>query len=289
MDIREQFKSKVLQFAKRPGMFTGSSGFEYIQSFFYGWSYAAPDVFPWYCDYDMQYWLFMQESASIAHAASINGWSLFERCYGTKQTAVEMFQEMTKCLPYTSNTEANWEDTVSSHIWQIYILYHWKSSEYREYKKEISRFYHPVHQSVRDIVGEVKTDYESVVPFVKRMIAEPTDELVIYIHYERYFLQVRFLYYSQHDGWIENTSLGGDEQYYHNLVILHAYCALVQKEEHKNHVVTLHMNLEQIETEITEVDDVWYRIFNENEDKSSCNKNTFRDSYMAWRKTVIQK
>lgn len=287
METREEFKRKMTQFAKRPGMYVGKNRLDYIQCFCNGWFYAMPDMFQWYSDYDMQRWLFMQESVSIAHAASINGWSLFERCYGIGQNAVEMFQEMIKHIPYSSVLEADWGDTVSSHINQIYSLYHWKSSRCSDCKTAISKYYHPVHQSIRDIIGEVTSNYESIIPFVRRMIPEPTDEFQIYIHYERYFLQVRFLYYSPTHGWIENTSLRDGKQYYFDLVILHAYCALVQKEEHKNHIIMLNIRQGNIETEVNEVDDIWYRIFNKNEDISSCNLNPFQNSYMVWRETVI--
>lgn len=73
METREKFKSKMAQFAKRPGVYVGRRRLDYIQCFYYGWIYAAPDMFQWYCDYDMQKWLFMQESVSIAHATSLDG------------------------------------------------------------------------------------------------------------------------------------------------------------------------------------------------------------------------
>lgn len=244
-------------------------------------------MFQWYCDYDMQKWLFMQESASIAHAASINGWSLFKRCYGIDQNAVEMFQKMVEQIPYTSVLEADWGDTVASHIYQIYSLYHWKSSTKGEFKTKISEYYHPVNQSIRDIIGEVDVAYESIVPLVKRMILELTEDIRIYIHYESYFLQVRFLYYSQNK-WIENIALRDGQQYYYNLIILHAYCALVQKKEHKNHTVTLTIKQGNIESEVHEVEDIWYNIFNKDQDISSCNLNPFQSSYMEWRK-IAQK
>lgn len=144
-----------------------------------------------------------------------------------------------------------------------------------------------MHQSIRDIIGEVTPTYESIIPFAKRMIPEPTDEFQIYIHYEHYFLQVRFLYHSQSHDWIENISLRDGKQYYYDLVILHAYCALIQKEEHKNHIIILNIRQGNIETEVNEADDIWDRILNKNEDISSCDLKPFQNSYMDWRETVI--
>jgi len=37
-----------------------------------------------------------------------------------------------------------------------------------------------------------------------------------------------------------------------------------------------------------QADDIWYRIFNKNEDLSSCNLNPFQRSYAAWKNSVLE-
>lgn len=236
-------------------------------------------------DYDMKKWLFDKESASIAHASSINGWSLFERCYGISEKAIHTFREMLDDIPYSHSSDYHLEDTVAWHIYQIYMLYHWGNNncERDNFCAAVSSNYYPVSQSIRDIVKEVHPSYESLIPFVERMITSPHDELWIYIHYERYFQQVRFLCHTDSRGWIDNVDLTDYENYYNNLVVLHAYCALVQKEEHKNHIVTLHIKHATVKIDIHEVEDVWYRIFNEDEDISASNLNPFSASYTEWK------
>lgn len=279
--FHENEEYKVLKnLAVRPGMFVGANRLDYIERFLNGFLFYKREILKeescWNSNYEMQRWLFYKESVSIAHGNVINGWSLMARCYGQEKRACEQFRAFMEETPYPADKGKS-VPTVAEHIYRIYSYYFW------EEKEIVSDVF---LQEAINIIGTVNNSYESIIPFVKQMIPESYEDLLIYVHYETYFLQIRFLYYNQAKGWVDNTALVNQEHYYRDLIILHAYVLLVQKEEHPSHIVTIHSKQNEIVIETMEVADHWNAVLNHGADKRLCSQNPMSLSFFQWRNNI---
>ena len=142
-----------------------------------------------------------------------------------------------------------------------------------------------IENTVSKLVDKPERTYESIIPIISRMIPESFDDLWVYLHYERYFLCIRFLYHNEKADWVENTDLSYRDDYFHNLLVLHAYATFVQKEERPSHILTLrhHKNMTTIIEEL--VTDVWFDILNKPDANTSAyDENPFYISYSKWTK-----
>ena len=306
LSTKQSLKKLLMSIAERPGMYVSKCRFDYIDCFQQGlgmgFSYAchalkqnAPTMYPWNSHYDIQKWLLLKESVSIVRSTVINGWMLFQRCYGIKQSAFEQFQKMLEEIEFSSHDEYSiHDDGVDAHIFQVYCLYKYgrnlSDEEIREYHKfntTVSAKYYPVNDDIKSIIGEIGNDYASIIPIVNRLINEPYDDLLIYLHYETCFLCVKFLYRTGQNDWVESSALRHQDDSYDNLVILHAYAAIIQKEEHKNHIITLRKTKDDVYTSCAETKDIWAEIRDDNVDISALDKNSFIESYSNWLKGVI--
>ncbi|MDQ0362276.1 hypothetical protein [Breznakia pachnodae] len=291
-------KEQEILFAvlERPGLYVGKNRLDYVGNFFSGFTYHAglsPDnKLETNFNYPMQKWLFYKESVSIAHSASINGWSVLSRCYGNNEDGCNKLKEFLQEL-WIENTISDSEDrgvddTVGCHIYQIYRYYHWKLSSFVEtFSFEVSKDYYPVSERIKKWIGEIEYSYESLIPLIRKMVDEPFDRLKIYLHYDRYFLQVRFLYYSESNGWIDNVELIDKDDYYLHLTILHAYTAIIQREEHPSHVITIEFENNEISINYKGMEDYWYKIFNEDLDKNYASKEPMAMLYNEWKANVV--
>lgn len=129
--------------------------------------------------------------------------------------------------------------------------------------------------------------YDSIVHLIKRIIPQPVEKIYVYLHYEQYFLQVRFLYYSKSLGWLDNDTLVDQKNYYLHLTIIHAYVSLIQKEEHPNHVITIYSEKDKNEIEFEETIDYWHDIYNAGLDIDFSNKAPMAQSYSNWKERII--
>jgi len=276
---RQTFGEAVIQMAHRPTMYIGEYRFDYWIQFLMGYRAHAYKVAPWKYDYDMQRWLFLKESVSI-RSSYFNGWVLFQCCYGNGKEALDQFKAMVEEVEFSYDERY---DTVYWHINQICHFYEFGPDlEAIEYYNKMGSDYYPASNTIKDIIGEIKHDYKSLIPLITRMIDEPFDDLRIYLHYERYFLCVKFLYYTKDKGWVDNTSLTDQPGYYHSLVILHAYASLIQKKEHPNHIISMRHKNKSTTINYKKRTDVWYEILNKGLDISACDKNPFSKSYANW-------
>lgn len=272
----------IKNIATRPGMFVGDNRLDYIEIYlngFYAYKKSIlKDKLHLPIDYELEKWLFFKESVIIAHAATLNGWSLMMRCYGYEKKACEQFRvflEETAFIHYNKSNEL----TVAQQIFEIYSYFHWN--------KEIDKDFYPLIQEIRNMIGKSKYSYEKIVSFVSKIISEPHDDLWIYLHYENYFQQVRFLYHTESKGWIDNTDLVSCKKYYQNLIILHAYVTLVQKEKHSNHVITIHCKNNKIFVDTMEIVDYWNEVFNHGADKSMRNENPLNYLFSKWAGNIV--
>jgi len=249
-------------------------------------------MYNWACNYDIQRWVFLKESISL-NSISHRWRILLQRCYGNRQEAFNQFQVLLEEIPFSNGNEFSLIDTVSCHIKQIYHLYKYEC-EYdfdQRYSavpnSKVSSDYYPVNETIRNIIVKIRHGYENIVPFIIQMINEPYDDLRIYLHYECYFLCVRFLYHTEKDGWVDSTTLMHQHDYYNSLVILHAYASLIQREEHSNHIITLCHTSGVTTIDIVEIEDVWRGIINNDIDISESDKNPFCKSYLEWKNSTI--
>jgi hypothetical protein len=252
---KQTLKAFLAKISQWPGMYIGENRFDYLRHFVGGAFYSplwfsevkgetSPiTIFDWQCDYDMQRWLFLKESISIAHSASINGWTIFQLCFGNGRKAIEQFQVMIKEILFSSGDKYERGDTVSSHIWQVYRHYKYSGISSKAVKSYYidaeSEDYYPVSEAIKNTIGEVSYNYESIIPFITRMIKESFSDLRVYLHYGAYFLCVKFMYKSKENVWVENVALANQPDFYYDLVILHAYASIVQQEEHDCHIMYL--------------------------------------------------
>lgn len=219
-----------------------------------------------------------KESVSIAHAATLNSWSLMMRCYGYEKKACEQFRLFLEETSFTDHNKGA-EQTVAHQIYQLYSYFHWN--------KETDKAFYPLIQEIKNRNGNSKYSYEKIVSFVNNMIEEQHDDLWVYLHYENYFQQVRFLYHTESKGWIDNTELVHHKDYYKNLIILHAYVALAQQENHSHHIITIHFKNNKSYVDTTEIVDDWNEIFNHGADKSMRNKNPMNYLFSKWVGNIV--
>jgi hypothetical protein len=138
---------------------------------------------------------------------------------------------------------------------------------------------------IRKAMDSLSTEYESLLQFATRIISEPYEDLWLYVHYERYFLQVRFLYYSEANGWVDSTSLSGDA-YYQDLIMLHACAALMQKDEHQSSIITIHSTQGSVTYSFNEADDKWNDVYNLSDDISLSDRDSFCKTYNEWKNKI---
>jgi len=294
MTTKQSFKEVLTLFAKRPHMYVGKNRLDYLFCFLQG-AFTSPLMFipnnpsdivsyySWFSSYDMQKWLLLRESVSIKFNEAIDGWSLMQSCYGVGQLALEKFRIMLDEIDYSDYSKLSRDDTVVCHIYQVYALYKYgKSNGLPSPNMEVSADYYPVSDEIKNIIGKIKYDYSSIIPIVTRMIMEPHDDLLIYLHYERYFMCIKFLYRNAKGDWIEYICLSPQQDNYGDLVILHAYASLIQKEDHKSHIVTVCKSNSEINVNITETGGIENTVFNTEKKISIIDESSFVGSYNKW-------
>ena len=271
---KQALRENLIKVSSRSGLYLGAIRLDYLQQFYNGWMYFEPEKMQmWNPDYDMQKWVFMKESAAIAHSASLNAWSLLRRCYGNGQAAIDQFRALLDEIPFSCGKKL--DDTVGCQIYEIYSRYHWDDDA------------SPVDGRAIRLYYTITQNYESMIPVVERFISGTHPEIWVYLHYERYFMQARFLYYSTEKGWVENTDLYSSINYYEDLLAFHAYAALIQQENHSNHIITVHSKDGIITIDIQELEDDWNNIINYDADISICDRAPFSKTYTQWKNTVI--
>ena len=90
-------KSLFKELMKRPGLYVGSVRLDYLMHFVNGFTMRQSldaknnDSGFSLSNYEMQQWLLSDQSIIIRHAISINGWTLFFRCFGLQNIAFSNF------------------------------------------------------------------------------------------------------------------------------------------------------------------------------------------------------
>lgn len=283
--------------AKRPAAFVGKGRLDYIDNFISGLymyrSQFTDNKMLWNFNDNMQKWLFLKESASIAGRASINGWSLIKRCYGNDYEACKKFNDYVAEVPFDEcESPFRYNKVISA---KTYGISNRLNKFYEEYENGDSNTNlvdneYLNEELLKQLYISPNKSYESIIPYVQKMIPEAYDDLWIYIKYERYFLQVRFIYFSKDKGWVESTSLVDQEDYYLRLIFLHGYAEFIKPDRKLSQIVSIHyINKNLTEIQITKVEDVWFKIFNQSADISMCNKIALAKSYLDWKNSIIER
>jgi len=281
IDSKESLREALITLTERPGIFIGTDRLDYLEHFSAGWGLVTPE-YPWNADCEIQEWVFLRESVSIANAPSIHGRSLLSRCYGNRIEAINQLKTLLEEVEFSSSADKRYNCTVSQQIFCISALFE-SMFEENEYICPFAGWTPAtLKQTVNDLVSEVQNTYDSIVPIISRMINEPHDDLWVYLHYETCFLSVRFLYRTKKGEWKENTDLLDKEYYFQYLLTLHAYAAFVQKEEHKNHIVTLRYNQGFTTVDCMETADVMsHDVLCTHDKKPLCT------SYAEWKEAIM--
>jgi len=281
IDSKESLREALIKLAERPALYVGTDRLDYLENFSAGWGLVTQE-YPWNADCEIQEWIFLKESVSIANAASIHGRSLISRCYGNRIEAINQFKTLLEEVEFSSYADKRYRGTVSGQIFGINSLFESIFEEDDYICPFASLAPAALKQTANELVGKVQNTYESIIPIIGHMINEPHDDLWVYLHYDTYFLSVRFLYHTVKGEWKESTALLDREGYFQNLMILHAYVAFVQKEEHKNHIVTLRHTQGFTTVDYKETADVtWHDILSTHDKKPLCK------SYTEWKEAIM--
>jgi len=235
IDTKESLRDFLITLTKRPGAFVGTARLDYIMKFSSGCGVATPE-YPWAFDHEVQEWIFLKDSVAIANAASLNAESLLYRCYGNGIEAIDMYRTI------LGEVEFGIRDIYSGKaVSQIYAI----KNHFKHIHDGFGADNFPSgisdeqKQAATELAGDLQPSYENIIPIIGRMIKDPYDDLLVHIYNEKYFQTVRFLFRTNDGEWKSNIALLSRENYYQNLLTLHAYVSFTLKKEHTNHIITL--------------------------------------------------
>ena len=193
----------LLKIMERPGVLFGSPRFDYTMAFLDGYDYHEhehhPKGFRRECQ-ELQYWLLHTLSASFH--GSLNGWSLFYRCFGCEEEAFDAYRAfLDASLPQDGDD-----------VW--FELNKYKSAHEIPYyigNKTTPEKHQQMAQTVLDNITELL--HRSEITY---------DQLKVYVRRDTCFLQVRFLYHSA-TGWTDDDALIAKPENHDLLIAIHAY------------------------------------------------------------------
>lgn len=222
-EVDEEFIKMILT---RPGMFLDTIRLDYFEQFLRGWYmsyYSRNPKLCWNSNYDLQIWCFQKQGAALKGAVSLTGWSLFKRCFGIKEHALNLFKKYYEELihHYTDKKE----DTIG------YLI------------AESSRFLKDKEENRKTLESFSYT----IVEMIKDMFPIIDDKLVIYLYADDYYEQVRFVYQDSKKVWKDSLIFYEQERYKKKLIQLHAYIYYYLPEEFENYIITLKNSNNKIE------------------------------------------
>ena len=170
IDSKESLRAALIKLTERPGLYVGTDRLDYLEHFSAGWDLVTP-AYPWDADYEMQEWIFLRESVSIAGAATIHGRSLIPRCYGNRMQAIDQYRNLLKEVAFRSYEEDRPAPAVSQQIVGI-------TSSFEEEGYDFFAGWAPTahRRAAKELVGEAQHSYESIIPMISHMIGEPYDD-----------------------------------------------------------------------------------------------------------------
>lgn len=222
MDIKDfenlDEKSLLKELMKRsPSLYVGAPRLDYLQHFAGGFmmsswhNKAHPNNEFTLTNYEMQRWLLTDQSTIIRHNASLNGWSLFYRCFGCRQLALSNFARYLH-----SDIPKFRDDTMDDLILGAPCVARDVANLQRSLEKPDISKYGPM-----------------VISLIKEMIHGECDTfnlIKICVTRDRLFCQIRFIYHTQ-AGWRDDATIIANPGNYENLLKLHAYVECMEDGE----------------------------------------------------------
>lgn len=211
---------------ERFGVYVGTARLDYIQHFLSGASLCKHSYEPnlkdeWNINYELQHWIMTNQSACIRHACTLNGWSLFYRCFGSGARALMYFS---KFLHDDIPKPVGAENRSPHEICTAYDIYNLTNVLCDDEKNDFETCKHSIIGIIRNMIEEKDEEY---------------DEVRVYIHRTRYFSQIRFIYHTP-NGWHDDADIIFRQGNYQNLIKLHAYLECV--EDKKLHYLSEHQD-----------------------------------------------
>lgn len=195
-------------------MYVGEIRLDYIKCFLDGLSICkiesnSEDI--WAEDYELQYWIMAKHSACIRNMATLNGWSLFFHCFGTRTTAMVHFSQYL----HDNIPKPPFIKTILLHemtaAYNVYSL----ENKLKQDSKSLFAVKSLIHEIIKGLIEEEDNDY---------------DNIRIYIYRDRYFCQIRFVYHTP-NGWRDDNQILAKVSNYNKFLRLHAAVEFIENED----------------------------------------------------------
>jgi len=198
----------LLKVMERPAMYFGATRFDYMQHFLSGYDFvrwennvnSGPSYqLEWWL---LEYWLLHTQSATFH--GSLNGFSLFTRCFGCGQEAFDAYRVFLN----TSFPEK--VDSICSELYghkyggeRNIVRYDWEDDVPADHYQKLA-------QAVLDHINEIIRRADLIY-----------DQLRVYVCRDSYFVQVRFMLRGE-SGWTDDSELIANPENHDLLVAIHA-------------------------------------------------------------------
>jgi hypothetical protein len=184
----------------RPGMYVGEVRFDYIDFLFRGYCMGRKSKIDFLPSRELQYWLFHTQSASLH--GSLSGATLFYRCFGLRDIAFENYKAfLNASLP--ADCEKVEHQLYAYEEAHKTVRYDWEDDIPADHYKKLAQ---SVYINIKEMLEKAGLFY---------------DGIKIYIHKERLFNQVRFLFHGS-NGWMTDSQIIIRPEYHEHLLAIHA-------------------------------------------------------------------
>ena len=192
--------SLLQKMINRPALFVGYNRFDYIDFFFSGYCIGCKSDVSFLPSKEIQYWLLHTQSASLH--GSINGVTLFYRCFGSRQMAFEKYKEFLETVMPENLNGVDDELYAYENEFNI-VRYEWENDVPIDHYKKLAQ---AVSIDIRTMIDQTGLLY---------------DEVRIFIRKEKMFNQVRFLFHGDY-GWIDDSQIIVKPENHNFLIAIHA-------------------------------------------------------------------
>lgn len=213
MESQDKEAYSLLQkMINRPAMFVGSNRFDYIDFLFNGYCIGCKSEVSFLPSKEIQYWLLHTQSASLH--GSINGATLFYRCFGSRQTAFEKYKVFLETAMQKNLNGVDDELYAYEEKYNI-VRYEWEDDVPIDHYKKLAQ---SVYINIQEMLEQTDLVY---------------DEVKVFIRKERLFNQVRFLLHGDY-GWIDDSQIIAKPEYHKYLIAIHANARNAKVEDLRN-------------------------------------------------------
>ncbi len=269
-------KDLIRSMMKRPALYVGKYRLDYFYHFLNGYFVSHSQTFPdsdWAIEYDLEKWLLVNESASIRGAASINSWSLFFVCFGVRDLAMSAFKRFLDGDALTERRTGDSTDLLKESpahkISSARSLIEEQEASQKQGEAVSAQpnqadLSCPNQQNQQNQLN-YPNKFNTLLNYIYSIIQAPVKEIKVYLFFTDYFMQLRFYFipdekqeeglgdiqHKTQDGdkqkalrvegspWIDGVTLKDKDDYYNQLINLHAYAELLFEREYLNTMITI--------------------------------------------------